>query len=295
MKVEIEKKDKLKRVIKIEASGEEFVSERNAAYLEIGKNLKVSGFRPGSAPLEVLEKHHAKILQEEFFKKILPFYYEKAVKENNLSPAGLPRIYDVEINSKSIRFSAEFDVKPELEIKESDYKGIAIKDKKVEVNEQEIEKILSHMKEGIKKFTNRDLNDEELAKWAGYAKTSDFREAIKSQIYIEKLQERRKSINGQLTRHLLKNIKVDLPREEVERCHKELIEREIYNLRLRDIPEDDIEKYKKDIEGKLRPLAEDELRLFYILEAISHKESIKAENNLGEVILGFLLSLARYE
>ena len=175
MKVEIEKKDKLKRVIKIEASGEEFVSERNAAYLEIGKNLKVSGFRPGSAPLEVLEKHHAKILQEEFFKKILPFYYEKAVKENNLSPAGLPRIYDVEINSKSIRFSAEFDVKPELEIKESDYKGIAIKDKKVEVNEQEIEKILSHMKEGIKKFTNRDLNDEELAKWAGYAKTSDFR------------------------------------------------------------------------------------------------------------------------
>jgi FKBP-type peptidyl-prolyl cis-trans isomerase (trigger factor) len=295
MKVEIEKKDKLKRIIKVEINGESFMNDRNTAYLEIGKNLKVSGFRPGSAPLEILEKYHAKTLKEEFLRKTLPLYYEMAIKENHLSPATLPRIYDVEFDSKSISFFAEFEVKPEVEINESSYKGIIIKSSKVEVSEQEIEKILTHAKESVKKTINKDLSDEELSKWAGYPNTADFREAIKTQVYSEKLQERKRKIDSQITQHLLKKIKFDLPKEEIERCHKDLIEREIYNLRLRNIPEDDIEKYKKDIEDKLKPLAEDELRLSYILEAISRKEGVKAENNLGEIILAFLLSLARYE
>lgn len=295
MKVEIQKKDKLKRVMKVELSGEDFINERNAAYLEIGKNLKVPGFRPASAPLEILEKYHVKTLKEEFLRKVLPLYYEQALKDNNLSPAGLPQIYDVEFDSKHLNFAAEFDVKPEVEIKDGDYKGIKIKEKKIEVKEEEIEKLITHLKEGVKKTINKDLNDEELAKWAGYSCVALLRDAIRAQIYIEKLQEQRRKIDSQLTQHLLKHIKVDLPEEEVERCHKELIEREIYNLRVRNIPEDDIEKYKKDVEEKLKPLAQDQVKLFYILEAIARKEGIKVENNLAEVMLGLLLSLAHYE
>jgi FKBP-type peptidyl-prolyl cis-trans isomerase (trigger factor) len=93
----------------------------------------------------------------------------------------------------------------------------------------------------------------------------------------------------------LKNIKIDLPKAEVERCHNELVEREVHNLSLRNIPQDDIDKYRKDIEEKLRPLAEDEVKLFYIFEAIAAKEGLKAQNNFGETVLGFLLSLAHYE
>ncbi|MCK9573385.1 MAG: hypothetical protein M0R20_03165 [Candidatus Omnitrophica bacterium] len=295
MKVEVKKIDKIKRVINVELSGEDFINEKKEAYKEIGKNIKMSGFRPGTAPLEILEKHHLKTLKEEFLRKMLPAYYEKALGEVKLSPAGLPRIYDVELSETTLVFAAEFDTKPEIELKDSNYRDIKIKEKKIEVKEEEIEKVLINLKEGIKKTLNKDLTDDELCRWAGYADMASFKDAIKIEISVEKLRERRKRIDSQISQHLLKSIDVALPQNEVEHYHKELVNREIHNLRLRNVPNEDIEKYKKDIEEKLKPLAEDEIKLYYILEAIAKKEGLTIENNLGEVVLGFLLSIANYE
>ncbi|MDD4182795.1 MAG: trigger factor [Candidatus Omnitrophica bacterium] len=295
MKVEIKKVDKLKRILKAELSGEDFVNERKETYKEIGKNIKVSGFRAGTAPLEILEKHHLKVLKEEFLRKMLPAYYEKALLEAKLHPAGLPRIYDVELTDTSLVFTAEFDTKPEIELKDGDYRGIKIKEKKAETKEEEIEKVITNLKEGIKKTLNKDLTDDELCKWAGYADIAEFKDAVRIEISAEKLRERRKKIDSQISQHLLKTIDAALPQNEVEHYHKELVNREIHNLKLRNVPEEDIEKYKKDIEDKLKPLAQDEIKLYYILEAIARKENLNAENNLGEVVLGFLLSIAKYE
>ncbi|MFA5007850.1 MAG: trigger factor [Candidatus Omnitrophota bacterium] len=295
MKVEVKKVDKLKRIINVELSGEDFINEKKEAYKEIGKNIKVSGFRQGNAPLEILEKHHSKALKEEFLRKMLPIYYERALGEAKLHPAGLPRIYDVNLSETNLVFSAEFDTRPEIELKEDDYKGIKIKEKKIEVKDEEIEKVIVNLKEGVKKILNKDLTDEELCKWAGYPDMADFKDAIRVEVSVEKLRERRRRIDSQISQHLLKSIDVTLPQNEVEHYHKELVNREMQNLRVRNVPEEDIEKYKKDIEEKLKPLAQDEIKLYYILEAIANKESLKAENNLGEVVLGFLLSIAKYE
>lgn len=295
MKVEIKKVDKLKRVLKAELSGEAFINERKEAYKEIGKNIKIPGFRAGTAPLEILEKHHLKALKEEFIHKMLPIYYEKAIDEAKLHPAGLPRIYDVELTDTSLLFTAEFDIKPEIELKNEDYTGIKIKEKKVEVKDEEIEKVLTNLKEGIKKTLNKDLADNELCKWAGYAEMADFKDAVRIEIFVEKLRGRRKKIDSQISQHLLKSIEVALPQKEVDHYHKELVNREIHNLRVRNVPEEDIDKYKKEIEDKLKPLAQEEIKLYYILEAIAKKENLAVENNLGEVVLGFLLSQAKYE
>jgi trigger factor len=192
-------------------------------------------------------------------------------------------------------FTAEFDIKPEIDLRDEDYKGIKIKEKKVEVKDEELEKVLTNLKEGIKKTLNKDLTDNELCKWAGYADVSDFKDAVRIEIFVEKLRDRRKKIDSQISQHLLKGIEVALPQKEVDHYHKELVNREIHNLRVRNVPEEDIEKYKKEIEDKLKPLAQEEIKLYYILEAIAKKENLTVENNLGEVVLGFLLSQAKYE
>lgn len=43
---EVKKIDKLKRTIKIEVSGEEFLKEKNQVYSKKAEGLKVPGFRP---------------------------------------------------------------------------------------------------------------------------------------------------------------------------------------------------------------------------------------------------------
>lgn len=294
MKVEVKKLDKLKRMIKVEIQGDEFIKEKNESFKEIGKNLKVSGFRPGTAPLDVLEKTHGPRLREEFLKKAVPSYYYKALKESNLTPVVSPRIYDVDFNGRQLSFCAEFEIKPELQVKESDYKGVKVKDKKITVNKDEIQKVIDNLKDGIKKVVVVDLENEEIAKWAGYPDYDRLEEAIKAEIYIEKLKGRRQEITGQITQYLLKNIKLTVAQSEVDRYHKELVDREIYNLRMRGVTPQDIEKYKKEVEEKLLPAAEAEIKLFYIFEAIAKRENIKPENNLGEVIIGFILRHAEY-
>ena len=117
----------------------------------------------------------------------------------------------------------------------------------------------------IAKFVEGDLADDQLAKWAGHPTLDSFREAIKAEIYVQKLRDRKRDIDSQISSHLLKNVKMDLPKREVERQHKELMDRVIYNLRSRGIPEDDIDKYKKEVQDKLKPIAEDEVKLFHIL------------------------------
>ncbi|NQT28212.1 MAG: hypothetical protein HQ570_01285, partial [Candidatus Omnitrophica bacterium] len=154
---------------------------------------------------------------------------------------------------------------------------------------------LTNLKEGIKKAINKDLEDGDLAKWASFPDVKSLKEAIRAQLFVEKSRERRQKIDGQVRAHLSKTFKVDLPKDEVARHHQELIERETYNLQRRGVSQEDIDKYKKDLEGKLKPVAEEDLKLFYILEAIAKNEGIKVDDNLGDVVLGFVLSQAQYQ
>jgi len=295
MKIEVKKIDKLKRAARIDISGEEFLNKKKEIYQEIAKKLKTPGFRPGKVPVDVLERYHGKVLRAEFLEKTLPYYYQKALEENNLKPAGSPRIYDVEIDEKKLSFSAEFEIQPDIEIKEDDYKGIKVKTKTVVVEEIEIEKVITNLKEEVKKIIKKDLNDEGLAKWAGYPHLENFREAIRGKVYLEKLSTRRQKIENQVVVHLLGRIKIEVPDSEAKRCHKELVDREVYALQLRGVPQADIEKYKKDIDEKFKPIANEQVKISYILKAIADAELIEAGDNLGEVILGFILSQAQYE
>ena len=152
MEVEIKKIDKLKRNIKVEIKGEEFLAQKKETYEANSKKLKVPGFRPGSAPIDILEKYHSKILKEELLRKSVPFFYQKALEENKLRPAGLPRIYDVDLSADYLVFSAEFETRPQIEIKEDIYKGIKIKDSKIDVKKEEIEKVITNIKEELRKF-----------------------------------------------------------------------------------------------------------------------------------------------
>lgn len=292
---EVKKIDKLKRTIKIEVSGEEFLKEKNQVYSKKAEGLKVPGFRPGSAPLDILERHHSKFLKDELLKEVLPRLYRKALEDSKILPAGLPNVYDIKLTADRLSFSVDFETRPEIEVKESSYKGIKIKDKNCEVGEIEIEKVLTNLKEGIKKVVNKDLDDQDLAKWASFSDLKSMRATIRAQLFLEKSRERRADIDKQIRTQLLKTVKVDLPKGEVDRHHQELIDREISRLQHQGTSQEDIDKYKKDLSDKLEPIAREDIKLFYILEAIAKQEGIKVDNNLGDVILGLILSQAEYQ
>lgn len=295
MKVEIKKIDAVKRLITVNVAGDGFAEEKKKIYLDSAKELKVPGFRPGAAPVDVLEKHHGSFLRDQFLEKALPIFYSEALKEANIIPAGYPKIYDVEVLEDGLNFKAELEAKPEFEITDKVYKGIKIKEDDAKVKDSEIDKVLENLKSTSKKALERDLSDDEVARWASYSDLKALKEAVTKELAVEKLHIRRDKIHQQIIEYLLKGVDIELPKGQVERQHKELLEREINNLRSQGINDQDIEKYKKDIDEKLKSLAQDQVKLFYVLEAVAAKENLKHENNLTDVVVSYILSQAEYK
>ena len=159
----------------------------------------------------------------------------------------------------------------------------------------EIEKAITSIKENIKKTTQKDLTDDNLAKWTGYVDSAALREAIRLQLGVEKLRACRQDVDTQVKQHLLKNVKIDVPRGQLEQHHKELVDREVYSLQYRGVSEADVEKYKSEIENKLKAAAEDDVKLFYIFEAIAQQENIAIDKSMADTVLGFILSEATYK
>ena len=275
MKVEVTKIDKLKRLLKIIVGGEKFAKAKSEFYAQAAKDIKLSGFRKGAAPMELIEKNYGKALKEEFANHYVSAYYTEAIKQENIVPAGMPKIDDVEINDVEIKFTAQVEVRPELELADNAYKGIVIKEKFPVVEASEIDKVVEHIKEGLKKLVGKDVEGDDIAKWSGHSTMSDLKDSIKAEILIEKLRARRHKVDEQIAQHLLKSVTLDVPQAEVEHYHEELVHRQMHQLEQRGVSPEDIDKYKKELEEKTKGRAQDEVKLFYILRAIAAKENLK--------------------
>jgi len=113
---------------------------------ELGRKVRVPGFRPGKAPRRVIENRlgrdyiYMEALQDE-----LPRWYSAAVVESNLRPIDRPEIHfdDPLDEQKGFKFSATVEVRPEAKLKE--YKGIEVPRREVEITEEQVEKTLEEL------------------------------------------------------------------------------------------------------------------------------------------------------
>lgn len=123
----------------------------------LAKDVKVQGFRPGKAPLNLAEKQLSpQLLQTEFLESAMNRMYAAAVEENRLRPVAQP---EVKI-SKFVPFDTlelEMTVEVVGEIKLPDYKKIKMTAEKVTVNAKEIDEVITQLatREAEKKNVDR--------------------------------------------------------------------------------------------------------------------------------------------
>ena len=114
---------------------------------ELGRKVRVPGFRPGKAPRRVIENHlgrdyiYMEALQEE-----LPGWYSQAVVETDLRPIDRPEIhFDEPLDEKEgFKFSATVAVRPEATLGE--YKDLEEPKREVEVTDEQVDEQLEQMR-----------------------------------------------------------------------------------------------------------------------------------------------------
>lgn len=151
MNTQVEKISDVKVRLTISLGKEELAAAEQVALTKLAKDVKVSGFRKGKAPLEVVAKNVDPVaLTNETMENAISKAVAEAFLAEEIRALNRP---EVEISKfvpeQELEFSAEAEVLPEVKL--GDYKKLKAKKDKVEVSKKEIEETIEMIKKNFAK------------------------------------------------------------------------------------------------------------------------------------------------
>ncbi len=141
MSITIENLGALERKISLEFSKTELLPKREAKLRQLGKNMKMAGFRPGKVPTKMIEQQYGMQVDFELSFDFASEKFFEFAKAENIELVGQPRLEPKsEISAQEIQFDAFFEVFPEVVI--GDISNAEITKYSTDVNDAEIDKTL---------------------------------------------------------------------------------------------------------------------------------------------------------
>ncbi len=149
MQTTLEETGKHSVKLTIEVPPEEFAKDLDAAYRKVSRSVSIPGFRKGKAPRKIIDAQVGQdAVLEEFVRDSLYGYYLEAVREHDLAPVADPDIdLDDVDEAKPLKFTAALEVRPRLELDESDYKGLKVEKSATEITDEEIDENLDRLRD----------------------------------------------------------------------------------------------------------------------------------------------------
>ncbi len=142
-----------KHEIEITVPLDEIARETDRVVADIQQKAKLPGFRPGKAPASLIRSKFSKQVRDDVLENLLPKYFRQKVEEEHLEVVGRPNVKDVHFHEgEPLRFKAEFEVAPEIELK--DYRGVTIHYSEPQVTDEDIAKRLEEIREQKSQFVN---------------------------------------------------------------------------------------------------------------------------------------------
>jgi trigger factor len=142
-----------KHEIEITVPVDEIARETDRVVADIQHKAKLPGFRPGKAPASLIRSKFSKQVRDDVLENLLPKYFRQKVEEEHLEVVGRPNVKDVHFHEgEPLRFKAEFEVAPEIELK--DYRGVTVHYSEPQVGDEDIAKRLEEIREQKSQFVN---------------------------------------------------------------------------------------------------------------------------------------------
>jgi trigger factor len=125
LEVNITAGEKWKRHLEVNLPASEFQPHVDKRLRTVQKRAHVDGFRPGKAPLQVLDRIYGKAVRQQTLEEILPHLLKTACEQSHLHPVGPANLEEVKIESdNSLRFRATLEVEPEAAL--TNYTGYEV-------------------------------------------------------------------------------------------------------------------------------------------------------------------------
>lgn len=156
----------VKKIVEVEIPASLISQESQRVTSEFSRQVKIPGFRPGKVPVGVVRSRFAKEIQEQVMERLLPQTFNEAIADKGLEVVGDPHLQHVDpiIEGAPVKYKAEFEVKPQFELRE--YRGLAIDDPKIEVAEADVDNMIERLREQASVYrpeTERGLEENDFA------------------------------------------------------------------------------------------------------------------------------------
>ncbi len=144
-----------KRSVEIEIPLDEVEQARERVTNSIKGRVRLPGFRPGKAPVSMIQARFEGEIRHEVLELLVPQAFRDRVQREELKVVGTPDVSDLKFEpGQPIRFKAEFEVAPEFELGE--YRAIPVKYEEPVVSDEEVDKRLEAMRESKAEYPNLD-------------------------------------------------------------------------------------------------------------------------------------------
>jgi trigger factor len=144
-----------RRSLEISIPVQEVESETSRVTQDVLKRAKLPGFRPGKAPASIIRKQFAGDIRQRVLESLIPKYLDKQFEAENLKVVGQPDIRDVHFHDgEPLRFKAEFEVIPEIELGE--YRNVEVPYQDPEVGDEDVAKRIEELRETKAQYVNID-------------------------------------------------------------------------------------------------------------------------------------------
>lgn len=145
MDVTVESTGTLERRMRVELPIAAIEQQVDSRLKTVGRTAKIKGFRPGKVPAKVVRQRYGRKVREEVLNEVLQKSYTEAVTQENLHPAGGPKIETEDDNGKTFAFTATFEIMPEIKLK--DLEKIKIEKPDVMIGDSDIDDMMLNLRQ----------------------------------------------------------------------------------------------------------------------------------------------------
>ncbi|MCF6299815.1 MAG: trigger factor [Proteobacteria bacterium] len=163
MQISIDQSEGLERIVNIAIESDDIKSKVDAKLSELGKEVRIKGFRQGRVPKNILNQRFGKHVRQEVLSEIMQSSIEQAIKENEFEIVSTPEITNTEdTKDGGFEFKAKIELMPEIPA--IDFTAIKVDKHFVEVSDKDVDGMISNLqkqkqdwKDSKGKITNSDL------------------------------------------------------------------------------------------------------------------------------------------
>ena len=147
MKTDVEELSPTRVRLSVEVPFDELKPSLDKAYREVGRQVRIPGFRPGRVPPPVIDRRVGRdVVLSQAVNDAMPELYAKAVEEGDVSALGQPEVEITSIDDgKELTFTVEVDIRPKFEL--PDLSSLAVTVDNTLVSPDEVAEYLGSLQE----------------------------------------------------------------------------------------------------------------------------------------------------